>query len=314
MNQNVTEAEALKFKADRDERLAKIREDMGQAPAQDEAAAAEAEEESPEVEAEEEPAQETETEVESTETEEEPQEESQAQQPFSSLTRELNTIRTQKRELEAQRESDKAAWEAEKARLVEENTTFKKNAPPPQPFVEYAKTKGINDPKDVKELYDVFKNQFDQDYGTKLSAIDEKIATFEKTEAERTEAAAYDNSMRHFDSEWSVIVPVIESEYKPTSEQMQQAYDLVAELAHTEKYHDKDLDYVVYKEAAQIEDILGGRKRRTFLPARGGAARESGDRQPVYGSEHERIMALRREQKSKINSNDGFERVKEDRI
>lgn len=319
MDQNVSEAEALRFKEDRDARIAQIREDMGQSQAQDEAAT-EVEEESPEAESDNVEIQETVSEdTESEEAEEgtETREESAATKPFSSLTRELNSIRTQKREAEARAEAaeaGKTAWEAERTRLIEENASLKKNAPPPEPFIEYAKSRGIADPKEVKELYDVFKTQLDSELGSKLAVIDQKIATFEHAEQERTQSSAWDESMRKFDAEWSEFLPSIEAEYKPDSAKLQEVYDLVADLSHSEKYHDKDLDYVLYKESEQIEGILGSRKRRTFLPVRGGIKETAERGKSTYGSEHERIMALRSEQKQKINSADGFDKIKDDRI
>lgn len=298
----------------RDEKLAMVRQQMDEASADiKEIDAPEAEvetetEDTPDTETEQ-PEEETETEVE----EEADSGEEKPQTRDSSLTRELNKIRSQKREAErlreeadAERQVERQTWEAEKARLVEENKKLQANVPPPQPFVEYAKSKGINDPKDVKELYDTFKLQLDVDYGSKLAAIDEKIQTFEKKETERAELTAWDDSMRHFDGEFQKILPSLEADYKPSSEQLSQVYDLLADVAHDQKYADKDLDYVLYKEAEKFEAILGSRKRKGFIsrsaPQRAGLADKE-----TLNDEHSRIMALRKEQQSKKTKGDGFD-------
>lgn len=296
-NEEPTEAEALQFKVDNDARVDAAREGMGY-KAKAEATVEETEVETPE--------EETETEeVETSEDEEEPEEESdedsddtkvaQDSQPRDkSVFRQLNEIRSQKRAVEA----EKATAIEELTKLREENANLKKNQPPPQPFVEYAKKQGIENPADVKEMYDLFKTQLDQDLGSKIDELDKKIQSYEAKENERAEAGAYQESMGKLTDEWGQVTSLIESEYKPNSTQMDDAFSLMADLAHSQKYHDKELDYILYKEAPQFEQIFGARKRTGMLSTRGRASSDATAPRKRDGS-HESIMALKREQDAK---------------
>lgn len=311
-NEEPTEAEALDFKKEHDARVEAAREGMGY-KAKVEAPAEEAEIETPEVETE---SEEVETSDEEEETEEENEEESDdtetefdSQPRDKSVFRQLNEIRSQKRAAEA----EKATALEELAKLKEENATLKKNQPPPQPFVEYAKRQGIEDPKQVVEMYDLFKSQMEQDFGSKIDALDQKIQGYEAKEQERAEQGAFQESMGKLTDEWTQVTPVIESEYKPTATQMDEAFSLMADLAHTQKYVDKDLDYILFKEASQFEQIFGARKRTGMLSARGRASSES--KTPIRrDGSHEAIMALQREQKAKMAAGDGFSTVGEGEI
>lgn len=312
-NEEPTEAEALEFKAEHDARVEAAREGMGY-KAKEKAAVEETEIETPEVETE---SEEVETSEEEEETEEENEDEDlddtetelDSQPRDKSVFRQLNEIRSQKRAAEA----EKATALEELAKLREENATLKKNQPPPDAFIDYAKKQGIENPADVKEMYDLFKAQLDQDLGSKIDALDKEIQTFRDAEVQRAEQGAYQESMGKLTDEWSEVTPVIESEYKPNSTQMDEAFSLMADLAHTQKYVDKDLDYILFKEAAQFEQIFGARKRTGMLSARGRASSEG--RAPVKrDGSHESIMALMREQKAKMSAGDGFSAVGEGEI
>jgi hypothetical protein len=296
--------EAQQFAKDQDERVAKAREGMGLPP---------------KVEAEiETPVEETETEEvetpeeEETETEEEPaesddtEEEEEPQTRDKSVFRQLNEIRSQKRQAEA----EKAAALEELNKIREENASLKANLPPPQPFLDYAKANGINDPKQIQSLYDTFRGQLELDLGSKINALSEKVASYETKEVERQEANAFHESMVKLDGEWKEVAPFVEAEYKPTATQMEEAKSLMAELAHNEQYHDKELDYILYKEAPQFEQIFGARKRRTMFSSHGRVQSTGEVRRNE--SEHDRIMRLKKEQTDKMNTNDGgFDSVQE---
>lgn len=308
----VTEDEALKLQEDRDNRINKIREDMGQ-PAK---AKAEVEEEAPEDEAEEESEVETPTaeeESEEEESEEESVESDEEEDPqprntsaFRTLNQERSKWREERQQLIDQREKEKAEYEAQIA-------DFKKNLPPPQPFVDFAKKQGINDPKQVVEMFDLFKSQMASDFDSKIVDLTTKIETFQAQENGRQEQAAYSESMGKLSDEWKEVLPTIQSEYKPTAEQAEQAFELMSELAHDERYHDKELDYILFKEAQKFEEIFGARKRRTMFSSHGRPA--GGDEKtPIKrDGSHESIMAMKKE-RDRIKSMDVYDKVKDDQI
>ncbi len=304
--ESISEKDALKFRTDNDARVKAAREGMGyeaEAPAEQEEAA-------PEVES---PAEIDETVTEEEETEEEVEEKSddtedepEPQNRDKSVFRQLNEIRSQKRALEA--EKTKLLEDYNKA--LEENKTLKANQPPPQPFVDFAKKQGISDPKQVVEMYDLFKTNMEADFGSKITALDEKLKSFEQNESARAEANAYNESMAKLTDEWREVVPFIEGEYKPTAQQLDEAFALMADLGHEQQYADKELDYILFKEAPKFEEIFGARKRRTMFSARG-RTETSTTQKKAYNSEHERIMALRKEQQDKKSSGDGYDEIRE---
>jgi hypothetical protein len=311
-NERPSEDEALQFKKEHDERVEKAREGMGykakvDAPAEE--AVIETPAESTDEEEVETPATEEETEEESEEESDDTEEDTDSQPRDKSVFRQLNEIRSQKRAAEA--EKDKLL--AELAKSQEENKALKANQPPPQPFVDFAKSKGIENPTDVKEMYDLFRSQMEEDFGAKINALDEQIKTFAAAESARSEQTAYNDSMGKLTDEWSQVLPVIESEYKPNAAQSEQAFQLMAELAHSEKYHDKELDYILFKEAPKFEEIFGARKRRTMFSSHGRSNAES-KQPPKRDGSHESIMALRREQQSKMHGADGFDIVENGEI
>lgn len=309
---SVSEQEAQKFQQDRDERVNKIREEQGLPPRAEVAVEEETEIETPEVEtAEEVPVEESEEEEAEEEIEEESgEEETDTQPPDKTVFRQLNVIRSQKREAEALQKETLEKLNA----VLEENASLKANLPPPQPFVDFAKAKGIQDPKEVKDMYDLFRDELAKDLGSKVGALEAKIQGFEEMEQKRQEAGALQESMGKLRTEWSEIAPFIESEYKPTAEQSEKAFELMAELAHDERYHDKEVDYILFKEASQFENIFGARKRRTMFPSRGRAATDSVKTPVKRDGSHESIMAMKRERDAIKAGGDGFTTIKDSEI
>ena len=302
---SVSEKEAEKFRADNDARVKAAREGMGY-----EVEAETEEKSAPEVETEpeevEKPTDEVETEEEEQSESDDTEEDDEPQTRDKSVFRQLNEIRSQKRALET--EKQKLLEDYNKA--LEENKTLKANQPPPQAFQDWAKTNGVQDPKQVQSLYETFRSELDKDVGGKIAALDAKIQSFEQKELERGEANAYNESMAKLTDEWREVVPFIEGEYKPTAQQLDDAFALMADLGHEQQYADKELDYILFKEAPKFEEIFGARKRRTMFSARG-RTETSTTQKKTYNSEHERIMAMRKEMKEKQSSGDGYGEIRE---
>ena len=69
------------------------------------------------------------------------------------------------------------------------------------------------------------------------------------------------------DQEWKDLA-VTKQFPNATQEQLDQAKERMAELARSEKYLDKEMDYILYKERESFEKILFSPKQRTFESGR----------------------------------------------
>lgn len=264
---------------------AAAREGMGvEEPAKDEAVEGQEEKEMPEIETpvenpepeapkgtegEGEDTEETPAEEESTgdEPDEDPSEE--GSQDRTSVYGQLNNIRSQKREAD---QVIRKMLEATGATSAEDAlaaiTKLKESQPVPQAFQEFAKQHGIEDPKVLRDLYDVFGAETKREMNEALKPFREQLEKVQGTISETENKNAWNDSLAHMDTEWKGVLPQIEQAYKPDAAKISQAHDLMAELAHSEKYHDKELDYILYKEAPQFEAIFGAPKRKTMFSAR----------------------------------------------
>lgn len=225
---------------------------------------------------------------------EEESEEEEGNQTGTSVYQQLNEIRSQKRATDA---ANKKILEAIGANSPEDALTaiakLKENQPVSEAFAAFAKDHGIEDPKVLRGMYDLFSAETKREMTDALKPIQEALGNVKSTVEARESENAWSESLTHMNNEWKGVLPGIEATYKPDSGKMQQAHDLMAELAHTEKYHDKELEYILYKEQEQFEKIFGAPKRRTMLPSRGAArsfaAKESGGL-PRGDGTHEGIM------------------------
>lgn len=72
-----------------------------------------------------------------------------------------------------------------------------------------------------------------------------------------------------FNGEWSAVVKGLKEQFPNASdEQISKAKDKMDELAHSEKYHEADLDYVFFKEKENFSKILFSPKQKTFESSR----------------------------------------------
>lgn len=219
------------------------------------------EEQTPEVEAEPEEEQEAE------ETQEETEEE--APQPRDrSVFKQFNEVRSQKREAEARERQllelvGATTLEEAQAKMAE----LRASQPMSPDFVQFASELGIEDPETVKKLSDFLIGQVKKEF----QPIQDQVKANADTVQEVQQQREYQESMDQFEGEWDEVLPVIESEYKPNATQLKQVKEYLAEAAHSEEYFDKELDYILYKESSNLENILGAPKRKTMLASRGQA-------------------------------------------
>lgn len=183
-----------------------------------------------------------------------------------SVFRQLNEIRSQKRQAEQQ---NAQLLELVGASTMEEAQTKLSELRASQPlspeFLDAAKELGIEDPETLKKVSDLIVGQVKKEF----APIQEQISRQATTVQEVQEQRELQESLEQFEGEWKEVLPVIEGEYKPTATQLQEAKDYLIEKSHSEEYFDKELDYVLYKEQENLEGILGARKRKTMLSARG---------------------------------------------
>lgn len=116
------------------------------------------------------------------------------------------------------------------------------------------------DPEVLKRIIDVARKGVETSPEDKALLEQVKVMQAEREETEQ---------QRIFETEFNTVLPTLKSEFPNASdEQMTKAKEMLDELSHTEKYHDKDMDYVVFKEKSEISKILFSPKKATFESAR----------------------------------------------
>lgn len=148
-----------------------------------------------------------------------------------------------------------------KAKLAE----LRSSAPISEDFIAAAKEMGVEDPENLKRLSDLIRGQLAPEL-SKVNEANERIQQFTEQQAEQQE---FKESVEGLQIEWKQILPDLESNYTVTATNAEKAFDLLVDLAHSEKYWDKDIDYIMFKEQTQFEDILGAPKRKGMLRSRG---------------------------------------------
>ena len=105
-----------------------------------------------------------------------------------------------------------------------------------------------------------------------------------KTELETLKAEREEREQREiFDSEWNSVLPALQKDFPNASpEQLAAAKAQIDELAHSEKYHEMDMDYVIFKERAALEKTLFSPKKATFESSRPVATDTDSDEFPDF--------------------------------
>lgn len=200
----------------------------------------------------------------------EPEGEPRARQPHRTVFRELNEIRTQKRAAEA---DTKKILDLVGATSVEDAVakieSLRSSAPLSPEFAEAAREMGVEDPENLKRLSDLISKQVRGEMAGEIEPLKQRIGEYEAGAADMAAEREWSASVAAMDEEWAGLAPAIEAEYKPDTQTLAKARELMVELAHSEEYHDKELEYVLWREQERFEEILGNRRRRSMLPARG---------------------------------------------
>lgn len=105
------------------------------------------------------------------------------------------------------------------------------------------------------------KHNMSEDAARELADIIREGVTVPKEQLDRITAAADEAKERqeqaHFDKEYKAVEPGLKTSYPDaTPEQLEAARGLVDKLAHSKKYFDKDIDYVLFKEKTQLDTLF----------------------------------------------------------
>lgn len=118
---------------------------------------------------------------------------------------------------------------------------------------------------------DEFVNEFAEKYGMEVEdvqklmskgnpskSLEEELINL-RAQNEKLEAInRLTEEKNHFNSEYSSVLPEIKSKYPHlTQEQESKLRQKLYEVAHTKEFHDKSLDYVIFKSSEVIEEIIG---------------------------------------------------------
>jgi hypothetical protein len=169
------------------------------------------------------------------------------------------------------------------------------------------------DPEKVKKIIEVARK------GLEMNAEDKQaLEEFKNSKAER-EAKQQEEI---FNEEWNGL-PVKTQFPNASEEQIAKAKETMDELAHSEKYHEMDMDYILFKEKETFDKILFSPKMHTFesgrLPPSNDESNEWPEIKPnmtpaeieKLEKQRERIMANEGSEKMLIRSTDEGGRITE---
>lgn len=125
------------------------------------------------------------------------------------------------------------------------------------------------DPDKIKKIIEVARK------GMELSAEDKLTLQNIKEQKEVQEQE------KIFNEEWQTL-PLKEQFPNASKEQLDKAKETMDELAHSEKYHDMDMDYILFKEKDKFSEILFSPKQKTFESGKLVPTSEENDEFPEF--------------------------------
>jgi hypothetical protein len=147
--------------------------------------------------------------------------------------------------------ADKAAWEKREGELNAE--------------IEQLRAASGQQPGTVTEDAEVTafakEHNLDEKAVRGLLALARKGIEIPKEQLQRIDAAAqaakHQEEQTYFNSEIAKMLPSLKQQFpNATDEQLQAASTLFKKLGYTEKYLDKELDYILYREKTQFDEIF----------------------------------------------------------
>jgi hypothetical protein len=159
------------------------------------------------------------------------------------------------------------------------------------------------DPQALKRMRELFTKDLQ---GQGLSEDDRKAIEQAKTiiagQSKLAEQQAFEDEFRN-------IAPSLKSEFPNASdEEMQSIKKELDKISHTEKYHDKDLDYVVFKNKEVLSKLVSPQKRGIEGKGKKDVQIESTDFDP--NADYSKMTPAQREkweaEYSKLGKNEGL--------
>ena len=156
------------------------------------------------------------------------------------------------------------------------------------------------DPEKVRKIIEVSRK------GLQLS--DEDKQALEEFKASKSEREAKQQE-EVFNEEWKSL-PLKEQFPNASEEQIAKAKETMDELSHSEKYHNVDMDYILFKEKESFDKILFSPKMHTFESGRLAPPNDENNEWPelkpnMSPSEIEKLE----KQRERIMANEGREKV-----
>jgi hypothetical protein len=146
-----------------------------------------------------------------------------------------------------------------------------------------------------------------------LTADDKKLLEEYRADKEARQAKDAEREQDEiFNTEWNEVLPSIKTQYpNATDEQLQSAKDALDELSHSEKYHEMDMDYILFKEKESLGKILFSPKQSTFESPRTAPLDDTSDEWPEITANMTPNQILAAEKKrERIAEGLGREKVK----
>lgn len=132
------------------------------------------------------------------------------------------------------------------------------------------------DESKVKRIIEVARKGLDASPEEKkaLAEVQTELTTLREEKEQRQQEAI-------FNGEWGALTKTIREQFpNATDEQIAKAKADMDELAHSEKYHELDLDYIMFKEKDRFAKTLFSPKQKTFESARQPAPDTDSDEWP----------------------------------
>lgn len=131
-------------------------------------------------------------------------------------------------------------------------------------FIEKAKAAGLDEEaiKNLTIVVDSIKEDLEASSGKVTPEIQSKMESMEKKISKFEQAEAIASDIKYFNKSWNGYVPTLEKEYPDiSSDEAEKVKSFVDKIWHTEKYADKEIDYVVFKNRDAIDALISPRKK-----------------------------------------------------
>lgn len=190
-----------------------------------------------------------------------PEDKSELQTKARTIYEAHKEVKQEKRELKSENEILKSQL-AERDQLIEDLTLKAQNAETPaekeevaDEIKEIAEAIGA-DPDGIAKLTDFLTKKMAKPDGVQISQEDlDAIKGIRQTKAQQ-------EALVQFTGEWNKFEPSLKVDFPHVSnEELTVVKEFVDKLAHSPKYHDKEVDYIYFKEKATLEKLISPKRQ-----------------------------------------------------